>query len=45
MNPRIRPGKPADAAALGVIHFEAFKSISSEHNFSWDFPSVEIATG
>jgi len=45
MNPRIRPGKPADAAALGVIDFEAFKSISSEHNFPWDFPSVEIATG
>jgi GNAT superfamily N-acetyltransferase len=27
-----------------VIDFEAFKSISSQHNFPWDFPSVEIAT-
>ena len=45
MNLQIRPGKREDAAALGVIDFEAFKSISSEHNFPWDFPSVEIATG
>jgi GNAT superfamily N-acetyltransferase len=27
-----------------MIDFEAFKSISSQHNFPWDFPSVEIAT-
>jgi GNAT superfamily N-acetyltransferase len=26
-----------------VIDFEAFKSISSQHNFPWDFPSVEVA--
>jgi GNAT superfamily N-acetyltransferase len=28
-----------------VICFEAFKAIASEHNFPWDFPTVEIATG
>jgi GNAT superfamily N-acetyltransferase len=41
----LRRGTPADAAACGVICFEAFKSIASEHNFPWDFPSAEIATG
>jgi len=44
MNPQIRPGTREDAAACGLIDFEAFNSISSEHNFPWDFPSVEIAT-
>jgi len=44
MNPKIRPGTREDAAACGLIDFEAFNSISSEHNFPWDFPSVEIAT-
>ena len=45
MNLTLRPGTAEDAAACGVIVFEAFKSISSEHNFPWDFPSVEVATG
>ena len=45
MNPKLRPGTREDAAACGLINFEAFKSVSSEHNFPWDFPSVEIATG
>src|SRR5690349_12153870 len=44
MNVTIRPGTPEDAAAGGVIHFEAFKLVSSQHNFPWDFPSAEIAT-
>jgi predicted N-acetyltransferase YhbS len=44
MNVKLRPGTREDAAACGVIDFEAFKSISAEHNFPWDFPSVEIAT-
>jgi predicted N-acetyltransferase YhbS len=44
MNIKLRPGTRKDAAACGVIDFEAFKSISSQHNFPWDFPSVEIAT-
>jgi predicted N-acetyltransferase YhbS len=41
----LRPGTPADAAPCGAICFEAFKSIASEHNFPWDFPSAEVATG
>jgi len=41
----LRPGRPEDAEACGVICFEAFRSISSEHNFPWDFPSAEIAIG
>src|SRR6266849_2027701 len=44
MNLQLRPGTREDAAACGIIDFEAFKSISSQHNFPWDFPSVEIAT-
>src|SRR5260370_8257882 len=45
MNPKLRPGTREDAAACGLIDFEAFKSVSSQHNFPWDYPSVEIATG
>jgi predicted N-acetyltransferase YhbS len=41
----LRPGRPEDAEACGAICFEAFRSISSEHNFPWDFPSAEIAIG
>jgi predicted N-acetyltransferase YhbS len=41
----VRPGTPADAAPCGAICFEAFKSIANEHNFPWDFPSAEVATG
>ena len=44
MNPKLRPGNREDAAACGLIDFEAFKSVSSQHNFPWDFPSVEVAT-
>src|SRR5260370_17127566 len=44
MNLKLRRGTLEDAAACGVIDFEAFKSIASQHNFPWDFPSVEIAT-
>jgi len=43
MKLKLRPGTREDAAACGVIDFEAFKSISSQHNFPWDFPSVEAA--
>jgi len=45
MNLILRPGTPDDAATCGPIAFEAFKSISSEHNFPWDFPSPDTATG
>jgi predicted N-acetyltransferase YhbS len=44
MNLTLRQGTREDAAACGVIDFEAFKSISSQHNFPWDFPSEEVAT-
>src|SRR5690349_2595746 len=43
MNVTLRAGTPGDADACGTICFEAFKSISSEHNFPWDLPSAEIA--
>jgi hypothetical protein len=43
MSVKLRPGTREDAEACGVIDFEAFKSVSSQHNFPWDFPSVEIA--
>jgi GNAT superfamily N-acetyltransferase len=45
MNVILRAGVPGDAAPCGSICFEAFKSISSEHNFPWDLPSAEVATG
>jgi predicted N-acetyltransferase YhbS len=45
MNAKLRPGTPEDIAATGMILFEAFKSVASQHNFPWDYPSVEIATG
>jgi predicted N-acetyltransferase YhbS len=43
MNVKLRPGTREDSEACGAIDFEAFKAISSEHNFPWDFPSVELA--
>src|SRR5271163_1432544 len=43
MNAKLRSGTPADAAGCGPILFEAFKSVADQHNFPWDFPSVEIA--
>jgi predicted N-acetyltransferase YhbS len=45
MNVIFRPGSPEDATACGAICFDAFKSIASEHNFPWDFPSAEVAAG
>ena len=44
MATQLRRGTPADATACGAICFEAFKAISSEHNFPWDFPSPEVAS-
>jgi predicted N-acetyltransferase YhbS len=41
----LRPGTATDAAVCGAICFEAFKAIDDEHNFPWDFPSAEVATG
>ena len=45
MNLVLRPGTPADAEICGSICFEAFKAISSEHNFPWDLPSAEVGIG
>ena len=45
MNLTFRPGKPSDAAACGEICFNAFTTISKQHNFPPDFPSAEVATG
>jgi predicted N-acetyltransferase YhbS len=45
MNLILRPGRLSDAEACGAICFEAFKAISSEHNFPWDLPSAEIGIG
>ena len=45
MNLRLRPGTVADAKQCGRIQYEAFKSIAEKHNFTPDFPSVEVATG
>ncbi|MBV9373907.1 MAG: GNAT family N-acetyltransferase [Alphaproteobacteria bacterium] len=42
MNLVLRPGVPGDAEICGSICFEAFKAISSEHNFPWDLPSAEV---
>ncbi|MBO0739594.1 MAG: GNAT family N-acetyltransferase [Alphaproteobacteria bacterium] len=41
MTVKLRAGSPRDAAACGTICFEAFRAISSEHNFPWDLPSAE----
>jgi predicted N-acetyltransferase YhbS len=41
----LRPGAPADAEICGAIAFEAFKAISSAHNFPWDFPARDTAVG
>jgi GNAT superfamily N-acetyltransferase len=40
----LRPGMPSDAAACGLICYEAFKSVCTAHNFPPDFPSPEVAT-
>ena len=45
MNLTLRPGKPDDAKVCGEICFNAFTTISRQHNFPPDVPSVEMATG
>jgi predicted N-acetyltransferase YhbS len=42
MSLKLRPGTKEDAAACGVIIYEAFKSIANQHNFPPDVPSVEV---
>ncbi|ASC72942.1 hypothetical protein XM38_039020 [Halomicronema hongdechloris C2206] len=41
----IRPGTAADADACGEICYEAFKAISTQHNFPPDFPTPAVAHG
>jgi hypothetical protein len=45
MQIQIRRARPEDAAELGRICYEAFKTISEAHNFPPDIPSVETAAG
>ena len=45
MNVSLRPGKPEDAATCGAICYEAFSTISDQHNFPHDFPHPEAAIG
>ena len=45
MQIQIRRARPEDAAELGRICYEAFKTISEAHNFQPDLPSAETATG
>jgi GNAT superfamily N-acetyltransferase len=41
----LRGGTAADAAACGVICYEAFKSVCTAHNYPPDFPSADVASG
>jgi len=41
----LRAGRPEDVEKCGVICFEAFKTISDQHNFPRDFPAPEPAIG
>jgi predicted N-acetyltransferase YhbS len=45
MNLTMRPGKPEDANACGVICYNAFKAIADEHHFPPDFPDTETTVG
>src|SRR5262249_32032650 len=44
MATQLRRGRREDAAACGVIAYEAFKAIADAHNYPPDFPSAEVAT-
>ena len=43
MHCNLRAGGPADAEVCAMICYEAFKTISGQHNFPPDFPSFEVA--
>ena len=45
MNVILRTGKSDDAETCGAICYEAFKTLSEQHNFPPDFPSPEAAAG
>lgn len=42
---QLRPGRPEDAEACGVICYAAFKTIAEQHAFPPDFPTPEDAIG
>jgi len=41
----LRAGTTADAESCGTICYEAFSTISDQHNFPRDFPAPEVAVG
>lgn len=43
MSITLRPATPEDARQCGEICYNAFRTISEEHNFPPDFPSPEVA--
>jgi GNAT superfamily N-acetyltransferase len=45
MNLTMRPAKPEDAEACGIICYKAFKAIADEHHFPPDFPDIEMPVG
>lgn len=45
MDAILRAGKPEDAETCGSICYEAFSTISDQHNFPRDFPAPEAAVG
>jgi GNAT superfamily N-acetyltransferase len=45
MNITLRPGTPEDVEICGRICFDAFTTISNQHRFPQDFPSVDVAIG
>ncbi len=44
-NVTIRPARPEDGSVSGLICYEAFSRINSEHGFPCDFPGPEAAIG
>jgi len=43
MSLTLRPGRPEDATPCGIICYEAFKAIATQHNFLPTYPSPEVA--
>jgi GNAT superfamily N-acetyltransferase len=43
--PILRAATAADAAAAGLICYQAFKTIAEQHNFAPDFPDPDTAIG
>lgn len=41
----LRAAQPEDAEACGLICYEAFRTISNQHNFPPDFPEAGMAVG